>query len=130
MRKVYVIILFLILTLTACGSPKDKVVGDYDTSKLGGDFLKNNNNAYEIGANEDDMPIFKDTNKAFEQALIDFEDGFKAIQKEYDLKLISKKNYEDYFTYGWQISTDNENLKNQCKEITQFLDIYENSFNK
>lgn len=127
-RYIIMIILSLVLVLTSCGNTKNKVVDDYDTSMLESNFLKTNNEAYEIGANEDGIPIFKDTDKAFEQILIDYEDGFKAIKEEFELETISKKNYEDYFTYGWQLSSDNEDIKEQGKEITQFFDIYENSF--
>ena len=131
MEKYYIIILiiFMMLMLTACASPNSKVVGEYDTSKLGGDFAKSSNEAYAIGANEDKMPVFKDTDKAFKQALIDYEEAFKAIQKEFNLKPISKKNWEAYKTYGWQLSADNdEEIRRQGREITQFFDIYENSF--
>jgi hypothetical protein len=74
------------------------------------------------------MPIFKDTDKAFNQVIIDYADGFTAIQEEYVLKPISKKSWKEYKTYGWQLSTHNEDIRNQGNQITQFLDIYENSF--
>ena len=131
MKKYYIITLIvcIMLILTACGNPNSEVVDEYDTSKLGGDFVKSGNEAYDIGANKNGMPIFKDTDKAFDQALIDYADGFTAIQKEFDLKRISKKNWEVYESYGWQLSADNnEDIRNQGKEITSFFDIYENSF--
>lgn len=118
----------MILMLTACGNSKSEVVGEYDISKLGGDFLKSGNEAYAIGTNKDGMPIFKDTDKAFNQAIIDYTEGFTAIEEEYDLKPISKKNWEEYKTYGWQLNPDNEDVRKQGSQITQFFDIYENSF--
>lgn len=30
--------------------------------------------------------------------------------------------------YGWQLTTDVEDIQKQGSEITQFFDIYENSF--
>ncbi len=130
MKKYFFMILTIcmILMLTACGNSKSEVVGEYDISKLGGDFIKSGNEAYAIGTNEDGMPIFKDTDKAFNQAIIDYTEGFTAIEEEYDLKPIGKKNWEEYKTYGWQLTTDNEDLRKQGFEITQFFDIYENSF--
>lgn len=131
MEKYCIIILIvcMMLVLTACGNLNSEVVGEYDTSKLGGDFVKSSNEAYAIGSNKDKMPVFKDTDKAFKQALIDYAEGFKAIQKEFNLKPINKKNWEAYKTYGWQLSADNdEEIRKQGREITQFFDIYENSF--
>lgn len=130
MKKYFIMILTIcmILMLTACGNSKSEVVGEYDISKLGGDFLKSGNEAYAIGTNKDGMPIFKDTDKAFNQAIIDYKEGFTAIEEEYDLKPISKKNWEEYKTYGWQLNTDNEDVRKQGSQITQFFDIYENSF--
>lgn len=130
MKKHFIMILTIcmILMLTACGNSQNKVVGEYDISKLSGDFLVSGNEAYTIGANKQGMPILKDTDKAFEQILADYEDGFKAIKEEFELETISKKNYEDYFTYGWQLTTDNEDVRKQGSQITQFFDIYENSF--
>lgn len=130
MKKYFISLLtiYMILILTACVNSNSEVVGEYDISKLGGDFLKSGNEAYAIGANKNGMPIFKDTNKAFNQALIDYADGFAAIQEEYNLKPISNKNWEEYKTYGWQLSTDNEYIRKQGSQISQFFDIYENSF--
>lgn len=136
MKKYYTIVLItaiilimgIVFMITTCGNPNGEVVGEYDTSKLGGDFIKSGNDAYNIGANKDGMPIFKDNDKAFNQALIDYADGFLAIQKEFDLKLISKKSWGEYATYGWQLSTDDKDILKQGQEITKFFDIYENSF--
>ncbi|SRR5699024_8201918 len=130
MKKHFIMILTIcmILMLTACGNSQSKVVGEYDISKLSGDFLGSGNEAYTIGANKQGMPIFKDTDKAFKQVIIDYIEGFTDIEEEYDLKPISKKNWEEYKTYGWQLTTDNEDVRKQGSQITQFFDIYENSF--
>lgn len=115
------------LFLAACEDSPGQVFGEYDTSKLSNDFNQNNE-AYSIGANKDGMPIFKDTNKAFEQALIDYEDGFIAIQEEFNLDPVNSENWESYKIFGWQLTTDVESIRKQGSEITQFFDIYENSF--
>ena len=122
------LIIGIILMITACGISNGGVVGEYDTSELRGDFIKSGNDAYDIGINKDGMPIFKDNDKAFNQALIDYADGFSAIQKEFDLKPIGEKNWEEYKIYGWQLSTDDKDILKQGGEITRFFDIYENSF--
>ena len=116
-----------LLILTACANTPDQVVGEYDTTKLSNTFDQTNE-AYSIGANQDGMPIFKDTNKALEQALIDYADGFTAIQKQFNLAPVNDKNWENYKTFGCQLTTDDENIKKQGCEISQFFDIYENSF--
>lgn len=130
MKKSFITILTICMTLmfTACGNSKSKVVREYDISNLGGDFLKSGNEAYAIGANKEGKPIFIDTDKAFNQALIDFAEGFAAIERECGLEPISEKNWEEYKTYGWQLTTDNEDIRKQGIQITQFFDIYENSF--
>jgi len=126
MNKIKVFILIsLSILLTACNSPS-KVVDDYDTSKLSTDF--GGNEAYEIGANAKGMPIFRDVNEAFKQAQIDFKQGFEAISKEYELDPVNQTNYQDYKTYGWQLETKDETVKQQGIMITKFFDIYENSF--
>lgn len=126
MREYFIklIIGFMILSLTACGNSKSEVVGEYRGTKSSGVFLKSDNKAYALGSNKKGMPIFKDTDKAFNQAIIDYREGFKAIEKEYNLKGISKKNWEVYKTYGWQLTSDNEELRKEGVEITKFLDIY------
>ena len=115
------------LILSACVNSPEEVVGEYDTSKLSNVFNQNNE-AYLIGANKDGMPIFKDTNKALEQALIDYADGFTAIQEQFNLAPVNNENWDSYKTYGWQLTTEDENIQKQGSEITQFFDIYENSF--
>lgn len=128
--KKYLIVLFVfssMLILSSCVNSPGQVIGEYDTTKLSNDFNQNSE-AYSIGENKDGMPIFKDTNRAFEQALIDYADGFTAIQKQFDLDPVSSENWESYKTNGWQLTTDDEDIKKQGSEITQFFDIYENSF--
>lgn len=72
MKKLIISLIVAVLVFTGYGSLSGKVVDDYDTSKLRKKFANNSNEAYDIGANEDGVPVFKDTNKAFKQALIDY----------------------------------------------------------
>ena len=104
--KKYLMVLFIIcslLILTACVNSPDQVVGEYDTTKLSNTF-EQTNEAYSMGVNQEGMPIFKDTNKALEQALIDYAGGFTAIQKQFNLNPVNDENWENYKTYGWQLT--------------------------
>ena len=112
----------LVFMISSC-STSGKVVREYTGNVSFGD-----NEAYALGENSKGMPIFKDTDKALAQAIIDYADGFKAIEEQYNLKPVSKKNWKDYKTYGWQLNTEDENIKKQGGRITQFFDFYENSF--
>jgi len=116
----------LLTFLAACNSPS-KVVNDYDTSQLSTDF--GDNEAYEIGANAQGMPIFKDHMKALQQAQIDYKQGFDATVVEYDLLPINNENYRDYMKLAWQLEVKDEMIKQQGVMVSKFLDIYENSFN-
>ena len=109
------------------GDPAE-VVGKYDTGSLGGAFVTSGNPAYEIGVNIYGMPVFADTDAAFVAILTDCADGFAYLSKEFDLPAVTKWNYEDYKTYGWQAGAEDEVALKQCMEISRFFDIYENSF--
>ncbi|MCH1624536.1 hypothetical protein [Fredinandcohnia quinoae] len=120
-------ILISIMLLTACDNQSlATVVDKYDVSKLSVDF--GNNEAYEIGANSEGMPIFKDAKAALKQAKSDYVEGFKAVAEEFELEPISHDNFQEYKTYGWQITVMDKNIQQQGVDITKFLDIYENSF--
>lgn len=85
----------------------------------------NGEDAYEMGFNKDDYPIFKDTSKAFEQLCKDYADEFKLLEEEFDLDPISKSNWLAYGNLGWQ----SEILPgNTGQEISSFFDFYENCF--
>ena len=125
MKKLLVVLISLSLffTLSSCVKSSGKVVSEYTGNVSFGD-----NDAYALGENSDGIPIFKDTNKTLKQAIIDYEDGFNAIKEQFNLKPISKNTFDEYKTYGWQLNTNDENIKKQGEKITQFLDFYENSF--
>lgn len=113
----------LILILSSCSNSSGKVVGEYTGNVSFGD-----NEAYALGENSEGVPIFKDTDKALAQALIDYEDGFKTIEEQFNLRPASKRNWQNYKTYGWQLNTKDDNIRKQGGKITQFFDFYENSF--
>jgi len=120
-------IFFTIILLVSCDNQSlSTVVDEYDVSKLSHDF--GNKKAYEIGANVEGMPIFKDTKKALKQAKLDYKEGFEAVAKEFTLEPISHNNYQDYLKYAWQITVKDNHIQQQGVKISKFLDIYENSF--
>ncbi|MBQ4897612.1 hypothetical protein KB559_02005 [Paenibacillus sp. Marseille-P2973] len=90
----------------------------------------NGEEAYRMGYNKKDMPVFVDTDKAFKQFTKDYKDAIDAVEQQFDLSSISKTNWKPYFTYGWQLITDDEALRKQASEISAFFDYYENSFKK
>ena len=105
------------------------VVGGYNTSNLSGSFLESDNEAYLIGANSEGLPILHNPDLAWEAMLSDYADGLKAIQNSFDLAEITKEDFGFYKAYGMQIDDaySAETIE-QCKDVSRFLDIYENSF--
>ena len=103
-----------------------KVVGEYDVSRMNTDF--GGGQAYAIGVNAKGKPIFKNPEKALQQALIDYHAGFEAIKEEYHLWPASRLLWKSYHAYGWQLTTENKNIQLQGLQISKFFDIYENSF--
>ena len=85
---------------------------------------------FEIGANKDGYAVFKNPEKAFDKLFELYADGIKLIQKEFDLEPLSADNYDWYGIYGVQVENGTDKEKSQAKFISQFIDIYENSFKR
>lgn len=119
-----VAVLFIIILIYKATS-HEKAVGEYN-KRIGSEIFQENE-AYDIGMAESGMPVFKDASKAFKQAKIDFADGFDFIKDEFNLNKVNRFYWKPYKTYGWQVTTENDELKKQCIDISVFFDIYENN---
>ena len=84
--------------------------------------------AYAMGINSKGMPVFKDPDDAFAEATMDFQTGIAAIQEQFHLEPFTPSNWEPYKTYGAQIPTEGETLREECMRVSIFWDFYENSF--
>ncbi len=125
-----IVVAVCFLTDPYMASDPAKVVGPYDISGLGGDFLQSGNEAYAVGANAYGMPVFEDHRAAYSAFLSEYAAGIEEIRITWELKPISRKNYADYKVYGWQTLCTDEELNRQCHQVTLFFDLYENSFDK
>lgn len=105
------------------------VVGSYDTSNLKGSFINSENEAYQIGKNSLDRPVFKSTQKAWDAFIVDYAVGIETIQEAFNLDAISQEDYKFYSTYGLDMPDGySEAVEEQCKDVSYFLQIYANSF--
>jgi hypothetical protein len=107
-----------------------KVVAEYNKNgKTGNEFGKSYGQSkhYEVGINCVNKTVFKNPRKALRQFKKDYKMSIKAIKDEFNLGILIF-DWRKYGTYGWQVTTDNKELKKECLEVTSFFDIYENSF--
>jgi len=85
---------------------------------------------FSIGADKYGRAVFKDPFTAFDTMKELYSEGLTLIAEEQDLSPISHRNYNLYKKFGWQVTTGTEEAQRQAKFVTNFLDIYENSFDK
>ena len=119
------VMFFLQETSTFQDEKYSKVVGAY-SGHVAYDF--GGGKAYAMGVNSVGDPVFKNPQLAFHQCLIDYHAGFREIQEQNHLLPVNSLNWRDYGTYGWQTFAKDEKVRSQCSHISQFFDIYENSF--
>ncbi|NLZ75113.1 MAG: hypothetical protein GX914_01260 [Erysipelotrichia bacterium] len=110
----------------------DKVVGPYTGSAHVDDFK--DVEQWQFGENKYGQIVFVDPDKAFDLAMEKYAEAINLIydnyKEEYHLDKFSKKNYHIYMMLGWQLPTDDEQIRKQGVKLTQFLDVYENSFKR
>lgn len=102
---------------------KPGMKGDIDV-----DFYEKKSKKFAIGANSLGYPVFKNPDTAFEELQKSYADGIKLIQEEFGLEPLTKENYTPYENLGWQVTTGTEKAKEQAYFVSDFLDIYENSY--
>lgn len=76
--------------------------------------------AYAMGVNSKGMPVFEDPDAAFAEATMDFQTGIAAIQEQFDLEPFTPSNWEPCKTYGAQIPTEDETLREECMQVSIF----------
>lgn len=85
---------------------------------------------FAIGADKYGRAVFKNPLKAFDTMKELYTDGLTLIAEEQELAPISQSNYNLYKKFGWQVTSGSEEAQKQARFVTNFLDIYENSFDK
>lgn len=103
---------------------EDNIKGNVDINKFGKLSID-----FDIGANKYGMAVFKNPSKAFKRLKKDYSEGIKLIQNEFKLLPLNNFTFRKYKTYGWQVTKGTKKEKEMARFITEFLDIYENSFN-
>ena len=103
---------------------EDNIKGNVDINKFGKLSID-----FDIGANKYGMAVFKNPSKAFKRLKQDYSEGTKLIQNEFKLLPLNNFTFRKYKTYGWQVTKGTKKEKEMARFITEFLDIYENSFN-
>jgi len=131
-KKLFIVVVIFFIIIVGIFIAFDKIYYtpsiyyDGDVSKWEESFP--NHSAYELGLNNSDMPVFKDPNKALKQAKTDYSDAIKEIKKKFNLLPFNKYTYKQYAIYGWQVASSDERVNEQGRKLSQFLDVYENSF--
>lgn len=83
---------------------------------------------FDIGANKYGYPVFKNPEKALGTFKELYSDAITLIQTEYDLDELNTESCQWYKAYGAQTQTGTQEESEQVNFVSQFLDIYENSF--
>ncbi len=90
--------------------------------------LLKENDAFEVGANMYGYAVYKNPVKALATLKKEYKEGIKLIQSEFHLLPLSHLNYDQYKTYGWQVTGGAREARRQASFVSGFFDIYENSY--
>lgn len=85
---------------------------------------------FKIGANKYGYAVFKNPKKAMKAFKEKYSIGISAIRIEFDLEELTDDNVIQYKEYGTQLIKGTKKQKRQAAFVSEFLDIYENSFKK
>lgn len=102
---------------------KDNIKGDVDVEKF-----ENVSEDFEIGANELGYAVFKNPDKAMSTLKEKYLPAINLIKEEFNLKELSNDTITEYKNYGDQLTKGTKEEKKQAAFVSEFLDIYENSF--
>ena len=102
---------------------KDNIKGDVDVEKF-----ENVSEDFEIGANELGYAVFKNPDKAMSTLKEKYLSAINLIKEEFNLKELSNDTITEYKNYGNQLTKGTKEEKKQAAFVSEFLDIYENSF--
>lgn len=83
---------------------------------------------FAIGAGADGRAVFKNPKEAFNALTENYADGILLIKSEFDLPDLNQRNYDVYGEYGWQVNGGTDEEREQADFVSDFMDIYENSF--
>lgn len=86
--------------------------------------------AYRLALNDENKPVFVDPAKAIREARRDYAEAIRAVRKDNHLLPLPlcRLYYHPYGMFGWQTDTGDELLNAQCRRLSKFVGIYENSF--
>lgn len=85
---------------------------------------------FSICANQYGYAVFLDPDKAFKRLKKDYKAGIELIQKEFNLSNLTKNDFLSYANLGWQVTTGTEEEQDEAWFVSDFLNIYENSFDQ
>ena len=102
---------------------KDNIKGDVDVEKF-----EDVSEDFEIGANELGYAVFKNPDKAMSTLKEKYLSAINLIKDEFNLKELSNDTITEYKNYGDQLTKGTKEEKKQAAFVSEFLDIYENSF--
>lgn len=85
---------------------------------------------FEIGANKFGYAVFKKPENAMKELKSKYSLGIELIKNEFKLQELSNDTMEQYKEYGDQVTTGSDEEKKEAVFVSEFLDIYENSFKK
>lgn len=93
-------------------------------------YYENINMDFEIGANKNGYAVFKNPERAYKRLKKDYAKGIMAIAREFRLLPLTNFNFRAYSNYGWQLTWGTDEEKEQAHFVSDFFEIYENSFNQ
>lgn len=99
------------------------IVGD-----VGTDYFFKKSIDFEIGANKYGIAVFKDPKKAMRRLKKDYYKGLRQIRLEFGMMPLNNFTYWFYKNNGWQVTGGSEEANNQAAFVSEFMNIYENSF--